>query len=359
MPHSRGSKTEMPRSYFGVPYTPREALEWLWCYLNPSTRGRKGLQPAPRLRHISSRDTHRVIFFGDLMPPPRGRPPVVGEHVRSLLSGADLVVGNLETPIGRDHVAVHRFQISRQTLLRSLEQLGIAPNRAVLSVANNHLGDLGPEGARGTIDSLREMGIRTVGERSPEGAPVSYIEINGMLIGLLAWTQRMNHPIQSTQAGAVSQPQALAWLRSQREARADLTIAYPHWGYEFRHFPQTSERKLAGQLADLGVDLIVGHHPHVVQPAEMLGECLCVYSLGGLVQSLAAARRWPVRLGCLLVIDIPSSVRRGSRPKFSYEIIPVVHEHARHANRVSLLDHAPAQDRDRMQRRFDLLFPTV
>jgi len=291
------------------------------------------------------------------MPPPFARPLLVSEDVRSLFQSADLVIGNLETPVGDDRVTAHHFQISEKTLASVLDALGIAPKQLVLSIANNHIGDLGAVGVRTTLNALSTSGITPIGAGPSGRSPVVRVAAGRMSVDLVAWSDWINRPLPSGGTAIASRDEALLCLKARGSSSADVTVAYPHWGYEFQHGPRPRDREVAAELARNGVHLVVGHHPHVIQPAEVQGTSLCVYSLGGLIQSQGVALRWPVRLGCLLVVDFSPFENQADRLGFGYQIVPVVHAHDRREHRVALLDEASDRDQKRMKPRFDLICP--
>ncbi|WP_204272961.1 CapA family protein, partial [Enterobacter hormaechei] len=78
----------------------------------------------------------------------------------------------------------------------------------------------------------------------------------------------------------------------------------PHWDWEFRHFPRLATRTLASRLAGHGFRLIVGHHAHVVQPFERIGDSLVAYGLGDFLGTALAWQPWPGRIGSILLVDV-------------------------------------------------------
>jgi poly-gamma-glutamate synthesis protein (capsule biosynthesis protein) len=131
-------------------------------------------------------------------------------------------------------------------------------------------------------------------------------------------------------------------------------VGCPHWGFEFRHFPEPATRRLAHCLAAVGFDLLVGHHPHVVQPLELAAGCLCLYSAGNLLGP-AIPLSWPMRLGVALEVDL--GVFAGRRPQVArYEIHPLVQLAGASGPAVVPVAAAPASLRRRLDRRLGLLY---
>lgn len=201
---------------------------------------------------------------------------------------ADIIVGNLETPLTRDLPlkspigARYRFGASKE-MARHLVDAGFT----AVSLANNHAFDLR---AAGMIDSpviLRELGIIPLGaSRTDEPVfRVEPVERAGWRVGFVAVTTRRNAPHF---AGTPVLPflittelaPTLAPVLQAARADHDLLIVYIHWGEEYADDPAPHQRKAAKALIDAGADLVVGHHPHVLQGIERHGRGAIAYSLG-------------------------------------------------------------------------------
>ena len=107
----------------------------------------------------------------------------------------------------------------------------------------------------------------------------------------------------------------------QGAAGADLVCAVPHWDWEFRHFPRPETRAWARRLAELGVGLVAGHHAHVVQPVERIGETLVAYGLGDFLGTAFARQPWPGRIGAILVVDVSTDLATRGRVA-GYRMVP-------------------------------------
>jgi poly-gamma-glutamate synthesis protein (capsule biosynthesis protein) len=339
------------------PYPWYYNLRWIFDYVRPSLTNFDAIVPGPRRGEIAGGTASaRVVFFGDLMCNQGDRVPEFSASVRAICSRADLVVGNCEAPILFDDLRPYaryyaHFAMASAYLERVLEAAAIAPSKAVLSIANNHIADQGAEGLRGSIERLDRMGAIAVGHKS---RTIAKIEVGGLRIGLLAWSHWLNSGRRLDDRSGIWRTEDLATIDLAAERRTvDVLIGTPHWEYEFRHFPAKSTRALARSLLEGAFDLIVGHHPHVVQPVERIGERrLVAYSLGNLVGPSLRRVGWPVRLGALLEVELSKSglVR--------YTVHPIAQRCEReHVLAVSSLEEADEEVRGRLSDRFALVCP--
>ncbi|BCG86351.1 metallophosphatase [Mesorhizobium sp. 113-3-9] len=286
-------------------------LSWLPRFLKPSLGGgADGFAPASgTLMEPLPRQTVRLAFVGDISAVANRRAPDCDPVIKALLGGADLVIGNCESPVvdrpsavlgtrlGTHHAMSERF------LAEALAATGLAREKLVLSLANNHVLDQGVAGFDETVAALKRLGIRTIGLAA--NGPVQTVKVGPLEVGLAAFTLWRNAD-ESLFAGRVSMGSDLAgW------PRVDLLCAVPHWDWEFRHFPRAGTRALARRLAGQGVGLIAGHHAHVVQPVERIGDAIVAYGLGDFLGTALARQPWPGRIGGIFVVDV--SAEEGTR----------------------------------------------
>lgn len=216
------------------------------------------------------------------------------EHVFPLFSGSDLNLINAETLFSDElePSAYPRF-CSPGDAGRALYDMGFN----VFFLANNHIYDKGAEGLASTMrfwDSMPQdiavSGLSPVGEE----APVPVLEKDGVRFACLAFTEMTNGlPTPSGAAYHVTLLSDEEEVRDQIERarrQADFVIVSAHWGTENTHTVSQSQRAWAQKLADWGADLILGTHPHVVQPIETVtsadGRTVPVaYSLGNFVSA--------------------------------------------------------------------------
>jgi poly-gamma-glutamate synthesis protein (capsule biosynthesis protein) len=237
-----------------------------------------------------------MTFVGDVIfgrfraagfdPIPEGDHSVFAE-VADLLR-ADLVVGNLETPVVRKLPekspigSTYRFGASAEHV-RHLSQAGFS----AMSLANNHAYDLRREGLAETPEILEELGVVPLGAArlEPPAVRVETIEEKGWRVGFIALTTRRNAPQVEGEPllpylGIRDVMPALGPQIEQARADHDVLVVLIHWGDEYAEAPSQIQTIVAHELVDAGVDLVVGHHPHVLQAFEHRGEGLVAYSLG-------------------------------------------------------------------------------
>jgi poly-gamma-glutamate synthesis protein (capsule biosynthesis protein) len=200
---------------------------------------------------------------------------------------ADVVVGNLETPVveqlpERSPIDLaYRFAGSRELVRAHLGDF------TVLSLANNHYFDLGEAGQLESPRILADESIFPIGA-ARTAAPLHRVETHttkGWNIGFVAVTNRVNVPVrdQTPQVPFIQlheMPDTLLPIIERARAEHDLIIVVVHWGDEYLSTPNIYQQRVARALIDGGVDLVIGHHSHVLQAIEQHGDGLIAYSLG-------------------------------------------------------------------------------
>lgn len=334
-------------------------LSWLPRFLKPSLGGDADgfADMAVTLIDPPPARTVRLAFVGDISAVANSSVPQCDPAIAELLGSADLVVGNCESPIverpsavlgtmlGTHHAMTERF------LAEVLAAVGIAREKLVLSLANNHVLDQGIGGFNETVAALKRLGIRTIG--TIEDGPVARFAVGPLSIGLAAFTLWRNVDADLF-AGRVSMDSDPVWAREA--GSVDLLCAVPHWDWEFRHFPRAETRALARRLAGQGVGLIAGHHAHVVQPVERIGGTVVAYGLGDFLGTAFARQPWPGRIGGILVVDVCAEA--GTKGAIaSYRLHPFVRLRVGDHERLVEVAKLEGGMRRKVDSRLDALFP--
>lgn len=221
------------------------------------------------------------------------------EKIASELSAADITFANLETPID-DTLPVSGYPKfnAHPALLLALKKAGVD----IISVANNHAMDAGSEGLKRTLNNIEAANLvfTGAGRTKAEASAIRYLKARDISLAFLAFTYDTNErlPKKSPDApgvnilGIASEAdlgRASVMVRQARSG-ADLVIVSLHWGDEYATRPSTWQRRAASELVEAGADIVLGHHPHVLQPIESIEAAdgrigLVAFSLGNFISS--------------------------------------------------------------------------
>lgn len=194
-----------------------------------------------------------------------GDPGYFFRNVRDIFSGDNLTIVNLEGPLTTaQERADKQFSFKGDP---SYTQILTGGSVEACDLANNHSKDYGTQGYEDTISNVEAAGILTFGyERT------AVYESNGIKVGLAG--------IYELAKGMDCQEDLTAAIQSLKDAGADLIIVSFHWGTEKENYPDETQKTLAHAAIDQGADLVLGHHPHVLQGIEKYQGKYIVYSLG-------------------------------------------------------------------------------
>nr|WP_269930590.1 CapA family protein [Aminobacter sp. HY435] len=333
-------------------------LSWPLRFAMPSLGGdASGFAPATGVLSLPPIRSVRLAFVGDISAVANKRPPNCDEALRQLLASADLVVGNCESPVVDKPSA--RFgtwlgthhQMSAAFLGEALHAAGMQPGRTVLSLANNHMLDQGSEGYAATLSALETLGIASIGIEPT----ITNLQAGPLTVGLVAFTQWRNAPESHFAGRVVMASDFPAGGGVVPGEGTDIVCAVPHWDWEFRHFPRPETRAWARRLSELGVGLIAGHHAHVVQPVERIGETLVAYGLGDFLGTALARQPWPGRIGAILIVEV--SADEGSRGRIaSYSAVPFMRMREGDGERLVPLDAVDGAIGLKARRRWHAIF---
>ena len=239
-----------------------------------------------------SRETH-LLFGGDVMMSrsvgrfarQHGDPALPWRDIAPLFASADIAFVNLEAPFSDRGKLVESGMIfkAEPDMIDGLQLAGID----IVSTANNHARDCDRYGVGFTLDWLAQHGIAAVGSaKSAEDAHAGTIlERNGTRFGFLAYTYDQsngNHRDVDDRIAGLDVARMREDVASLR-TRADAVIVSMHAGIEYMPRPSRLQEDFAHAAIEAGARVVVGHHPHVVQPWERAGSGVIFYSLGNLV----------------------------------------------------------------------------
>jgi poly-gamma-glutamate synthesis protein (capsule biosynthesis protein) len=261
-----------------------------------------------------ARNTATLVFGGDIMlgrscaeSMDNGADPFAG--IASVLHGASFAAANLECTISKLGDSRHRYAF--RAPVRSAELLHRAGFRA-MGMANNHALDFGAAALHDCAASLLLERVQPIGLEQPNRnacTPTFFSVVDGKKIALLAINDV--RPDGSPQIAAASDRARLSAAISDARSHASFVLCMVHWGIENSEKVTDEQREFARWLIDHGVDLVVGSHPHCVQPLDFYHGCPIAYSLGNLVfDGAPTVKSW--NRGALLQIGVNESAQPSS-----------------------------------------------
>jgi poly-gamma-glutamate capsule biosynthesis protein CapA/YwtB (metallophosphatase superfamily) len=239
------------------------------------------------------------------------------EEVRSVLQSADIALCNLECPLSEHGVRVNKVYAFKAKPERCACLSGAGID--IVSLANNHTLDCGRRGLVETMDTLEEAGIAYAGAGPDEKAAREplIVEAGGIRIAFLARNALLPESVwYRTDAPGIAplDPETIEEEVAEAARLADVVIVSLHWGIEHHTYPEPWQEEMARRIIDAGADVVLGHHPHVVQPVEAYEGGLIAYSLGNFVFDNSQPR-------CRKSAILKAWLTRGGIEE--YEVIPV------------------------------------
>lgn len=233
------------------------------------------------------------------------------KYVADYIKSFDLRYYNQETIIGGDdrgYSGYPRFN-TPSAFADTMRDIGFN----MVSLANNHSMDQGVQGVLNSVNYWKNTDVMWNGQADSEETRTNYIikEKNNITYAMLSYTEHTNGlPLPSDKPYLVN-----VWDDEKVKAdvtylrdKVDVLIVAMHWGEEYTHVPTQSQRTKAQFLADLGVDIVIGAHPHVVQPIEKINNTIIYYSLGNYLSNQIEDYK---RVGLLGTLKITKTVENG------------------------------------------------
>jgi len=202
----------------------------------------------------------------------------VFEHIAETFAKADIVFGNLETPLASAQDSKHCGDLVLKSPSEFIEQLKTA-NFNVINIANNHILQHGEHVFWNTVALLRESGALVT------GMGPGILEVGGRRFGFLGYSLRPEIFSDKVLYDQQSKERIIEEC-ARLSGLVDYLILSLHWGEEFIGVPSREQVDFARALVDNGADVVLGHHPHVLQPIEKYKGGVIAYSLGNFVSDM-------------------------------------------------------------------------
>lgn len=234
------------------------------------------------------------------------------QYSKDLIQSYDYAIINLETTFGGDKYVYQGNPAFNcpDSLAASVKDTGYE----MLLTANNHSGDTMGDGIIRTIETVRNAGLATLGSQLPGENRYSVVDVNGIKIGMVCYTWTFSTTGTSFSLNGLTpikdegqmnyfskkNPDKLYTelkpiMEGMKADGAEVTVIFIHWGEEYQTTENAAQDKMAQKLCDMGFDVIVGGHPHVVEPVALLQssenpehKTYCIYSLGNAVSNQRA-----------------------------------------------------------------------
>ncbi|MFI8687191.1 CapA family protein [Rossellomorea sp. NPDC077527] len=209
--------------------------------------------------------------------------------VKEMLSSPDFLIANQESTPGGVELGVSSYPLfnSPKEIVKSLQDVGVD----VVTTANNHSLDQGEKGLLSAIDYYGKISMPYVGafKSREDQNRIRTFNVNGIKFALLSYTYGTNGiPVPEGKeylVNLIDEQKMIKEIQKAKEMDIDLVVMSLHWGNEYQRYPSEEQQRLAKVLTDNGVDIIFGHHPHVLQPIQTYKtsdgrNAVVVYSLG-------------------------------------------------------------------------------
>lgn len=293
------------------------------------------------------------------------------KYVKPYISNSDLAIANLETTLAGPKAKYSSFPKfnSPDELADAIKGSGVD----IVSTINNHTYDRGSDGVYRTLDVLNSKDIEHVGtQKNDEDENFLIKDVDGVKLGITAYSYGQvygsttalnglnidyndlsNLNIFNSSYVDIAFNEIKDTLDLMNNKESDLQVVILHWGDEYTRQPNEFQKELAKKLCDYGVDIIIGSHPHMVQPIEMIksdendNETLVIYSLGNFLsnQRNEILNKKYTEDGVIANIGINKNLNTGETKisnveyiptwvnkynnkngKLTYEIIPLINE---------------------------------
>lgn len=263
------------------------------------------------------------------------------KYTKDILSQADFAVANMEFVCGEPPFTGYPSFSAPTSLAEAASDAGID----LFLCANNHIFDKGQKGYERTVRTYNDLGVPYTGVyRSREDQDTLYpymADIKGVKCAFINFTYGTNLAASKAVVSRMDSLSVMKAISNARRGEADIIIALPHWGVEYSVAESPQQRKWEEFLYRQGVDLIIGGHPHVVQPVNVIEdengdiEHITAYSLGNYISNMSAKN---TQIGFIFVVNISKGDRgckilsgeaiwlwcaRGGRFEANYTTFPI------------------------------------
>lgn len=213
--------------------------------------------------------------------------------IKDIVGKSDLSIVNLETTIAKDESDMSGYPefATHENVIKAFKETGFD----VVSTANNHAYDRRLKGIDRTIEIIEKYGLKRAGTfKENESTNPLIVDVKGIKVGFFSYSQMLNgyeklmlNSGRDTAVNLIDMEKIKKDVDYLKKNHADVIMCYMHWGEEYSDYPNAYQKNTFKKLSDMGVDLVIGSHPHTIQKSDVIEnngkKSYCVYSLGNLV----------------------------------------------------------------------------
>ena len=246
------------------------------------------------------------------------------KYVKDIVKDYDITYYNQETPTGDDSIAYSGYPMfyTPSAYVDAMQDVGFN----TVSLASNHSLDKGEKGVLNTIKYFKTTNMLYNGMNDSEEMRNNFTikEKNNITYTMLSYTTKTNG--LSTPKGkeyllnTYDKEQVKKDIEAVRD-KVDVLIVAMHWGIEYINMPNDEEKEIAEYLSSLGVDIIIGNHPHILQPITKIGNTIVMYSLGNFISNQYGGTNgdWNKLIGFMATLDITKTVTKDKEVKMTFD----------------------------------------
>ena len=246
------------------------------------------------------------------------------KYVKDIVKDYDIAYYNQETPTGDDSIAYSGYPMfyTPSAYVDAMQAIGFN----TVSLASNHSLDKGEKGILNTVKYFKTTDMLYNGMNDSEEMRNNFTikEKNNITYTMLSYTTKTNG--LSTPKGKeyllniYDKEQVKKDIEAVRD-KVDVLIVAMHWGIEYINMPNDEEKEIAQYLSSLGVDIIIGNHPHILQPITKIGNTIVMYSLGNFISNQYGGTNgdWNKLIGFMATLDITKTVTKDKKVTMTFD----------------------------------------
>lgn len=246
------------------------------------------------------------------------------KYVKDIVKDYDIAYYNQETPTGDDSIVYTGYPMfyTPSAYVDAMRDAGFN----TISLASNHSLDKGEKGILNTVKYFKTTDTLYSGMNDSEEMRNNFIikEKNNITYTMLSYTTITNGlqvpSGKSYLLNLYDKEQVKKDIEAVRD-KVDVLIVAMHWGIEYINMPNEEEKEIAEYLSSLGVDIVIGNHPHILQPITKIGDTIVMYSLGNFISNQYGGTNgdWNKLIGFMATLDITKTVTKDDEVKMTFD----------------------------------------